>query len=200
MPFTWDIRRCFRALRYGLQQQCLSIWGRGVFKEWQDQYFWYKLSFPLPAGESEIHLPDILAPPPPVSPAVLFLKPLGFSLICILNRPSGEDTPPLPWPIPPLDWRRILLTSVVSPVKDSRRLRAFFCESKWVIFPFLQTGNEHDNGGGGAGGGGLVSKLCPSPGDLPDRGIEPTSPALQAVSCTAGRLFTTEPPEKPRAW
>ena len=33
----------------------------------------------------------------------------------------------------------------------------------------------------------------PSPGDLPDPGIEPTSPAL------AGRLFTAEPPEKPRS-
>ena len=31
----------------------------------------------------------------------------------------------------------------------------------------------------------------PSPGDLPKPGIEPRSPAL------AGRLFTTEPPEKP---
>ena len=31
----------------------------------------------------------------------------------------------------------------------------------------------------------------PSPGDIPDPGIEPTSPAL------AGRFFTTEPPEKP---
>ena len=31
---------------------------------------------------------------------------------------------------------------------------------------------------------------CPSPGDLPDPGIEPMSPAL------AGRFFTTEPPEK----
>ena len=31
----------------------------------------------------------------------------------------------------------------------------------------------------------------PSPGDLPDPGIEPASPALE------GRLFTTEPPEKP---
>jgi len=29
------------------------------------------------------------------------------------------------------------------------------------------------------------------PGDLPDLGIEPESPAL------AGRFFTTEPPEKP---
>ena len=32
----------------------------------------------------------------------------------------------------------------------------------------------------------------PSPGDLPDSGIELTSPAL------TGRLFTTEPPAKPR--
>ena len=32
----------------------------------------------------------------------------------------------------------------------------------------------------------------PSPGDLPDPGIEPESPAL------AGRFFTTEPPGKPR--
>ena len=31
----------------------------------------------------------------------------------------------------------------------------------------------------------------PSPGDLPDPGIEPVSPAL------AGRFFTTEPPGKP---
>ena len=31
----------------------------------------------------------------------------------------------------------------------------------------------------------------PSPGDLPNPGIEPVSPAL------AGGFFTTEPPEKP---
>ena len=31
----------------------------------------------------------------------------------------------------------------------------------------------------------------PSPGDLPDPGIEPVSPAL------AGRFFTAEPPGKP---
>ena len=31
----------------------------------------------------------------------------------------------------------------------------------------------------------------PSPGDLPDPGIEPMSPVL------AGGFFTTEPPEKP---
>ena len=31
----------------------------------------------------------------------------------------------------------------------------------------------------------------PPPGDLPDPGIEPMSPAL------AGGFFTTEPPEKP---
>ena len=31
----------------------------------------------------------------------------------------------------------------------------------------------------------------PSPGDLPNLGIEPASPAL------ADRFFTTEPPEKP---
>ena len=33
--------------------------------------------------------------------------------------------------------------------------------------------------------------LFPSPGDLPDLGIEPASPAL------AGRFFTSEPPGKP---
>ena len=33
---------------------------------------------------------------------------------------------------------------------------------------------------------------CPPPGDLPDPGTEPVSPAL------AGRFFTTMPPEKPR--
>ena len=32
---------------------------------------------------------------------------------------------------------------------------------------------------------------CPPPGDLPDPGIQPASPAL------AGRFFTTEPPGKP---
>ena len=32
---------------------------------------------------------------------------------------------------------------------------------------------------------------CPSPGDLPDPGVEPTSPAL------AGGFFSTEPPGKP---
>ena len=32
---------------------------------------------------------------------------------------------------------------------------------------------------------------CPSPGDLPDPGIQPMSPAL------AGRFFTAEPPGKP---
>ena len=32
----------------------------------------------------------------------------------------------------------------------------------------------------------------PPPGDLPDPGMEPTSPAL------AGGFFTTEPPGKPR--
>ena len=31
----------------------------------------------------------------------------------------------------------------------------------------------------------------PSPGDLPDPGVEPMSPA------SAGRLFTTEPPRNP---
>ena len=32
----------------------------------------------------------------------------------------------------------------------------------------------------------------PSPGDLPDPGIEPVSPAL------TGEFFTTEPPGKPK--
>ena len=34
----------------------------------------------------------------------------------------------------------------------------------------------------------------PSPGDLPDPGMEPESPASSAL---AGRFFTTEPPGKP---
>ena len=34
----------------------------------------------------------------------------------------------------------------------------------------------------------------PTPGDLPDSGIEPMSPAAPAL---AGRFFTTEPPGKP---
>ena len=36
--------------------------------------------------------------------------------------------------------------------------------------------------------------LFPSPGDLPDPGIERMTPAL------AGRFFTTEPPEKPEPY
>ena len=32
---------------------------------------------------------------------------------------------------------------------------------------------------------------CPSPGDFPDPGVEPASPAL------AGKFFTAEPPGKP---
>ena len=39
----------------------------------------------------------------------------------------------------------------------------------------------------------------PSLGELPNPGIEPASPALQAVSCIAGRFFTTEPRGKPSA-
>ena len=34
----------------------------------------------------------------------------------------------------------------------------------------------------------------PSPGDLPDSGVDPMSPAL------AGRFFTTAPPGKPIRW
>ena len=37
----------------------------------------------------------------------------------------------------------------------------------------------------------------PVPGDLPNTGIEPASPPWQAVSCIAGRFFTTEPSVKP---
>ena len=37
----------------------------------------------------------------------------------------------------------------------------------------------------------------PSSGDLPDPGIKPVPPALQAVSCTASGFFSTEPPEIP---
>ena len=36
-----------------------------------------------------------------------------------------------------------------------------------------------------------------TPGDLPDSGIEPVSPAMPAL-CIAGRFFTAEPLEKPR--
>ena len=36
----------------------------------------------------------------------------------------------------------------------------------------------------------------PPPGDLPDAGIEPKSPAAPAM---AGTFFTTKPPGKPRA-
>ena len=36
----------------------------------------------------------------------------------------------------------------------------------------------------------------PSPGNLSDPGIKPTSPALQVVSYISGRFFTAEPPGK----
>ena len=36
---------------------------------------------------------------------------------------------------------------------------------------------------------------CPAPGDLPDSGIKPKS---RCISCIAGRIFITEPLEKPR--
>ena len=38
---------------------------------------------------------------------------------------------------------------------------------------------------------------CPSPGDLPDPGVELASPALQVVSRIVGRFFTSEPVGKP---
>ena len=37
----------------------------------------------------------------------------------------------------------------------------------------------------------------PSPGNFPDPGIKPLSPALQAVSCIALGFFTAEPPGTP---
>ena len=37
----------------------------------------------------------------------------------------------------------------------------------------------------------------PSPGDLPDPGVEHASPALQVVSRIVGRFFTSEPVGKP---
>ena len=37
----------------------------------------------------------------------------------------------------------------------------------------------------------------PSPGNFPDPGIKPPSPALQAVSCIALGFFTDEPPGTP---
>ena len=40
----------------------------------------------------------------------------------------------------------------------------------------------------------LNGLLFPSPGDLPDPGIELVSPALQKISCITGRFFTPEPP------
>ena len=37
----------------------------------------------------------------------------------------------------------------------------------------------------------------PSPGDLPNPGMEPVSVPLEAVSSVAGRFFIAEPPGKP---
>ena len=41
---------------------------------------------------------------------------------------------------------------------------------------------------------GILELPFPSPGDLPDPGMEPTSLMFPAL---AGGFFTTEPPEKP---
>ena len=40
----------------------------------------------------------------------------------------------------------------------------------------------------------------PSPGDLPNPGIKPESPALQAVSCTVGGFFITDPHKLPQRY
>ena len=40
--------------------------------------------------------------------------------------------------------------------------------------------------------------LFPSPRNLPNPGIEPELPALQAASYVASRFFTTESPGKPK--
>ena len=49
-----------------------------------------------------------------------------------------------------------------------------------------------DNSPPGSSVHGILHGLpCPPPGDLPDPGIKPASPAL------AGGFFTAEPPEKP---
>ena len=45
-------------------------------------------------------------------------------------------------------------------------------------------------------GGIGVQEGDPSPGALPDSGMEPASPASSAL---AGRFFTTEPPGKPNS-
>ena len=41
----------------------------------------------------------------------------------------------------------------------------------------------------------LKSVAISSPGNLPNPGIEPTSPTLEVVSRSAGRFFTTELPD-----
>ena len=41
---------------------------------------------------------------------------------------------------------------------------------------------------------GILELPFPSPGDLPDPGMEPTSLMFPAL---AGRFFTSEPPKKP---
>ena len=43
----------------------------------------------------------------------------------------------------------------------------------------------------------LIALPFPSPGDLPDPGIEPSSLASLAL---AGRFFTNAPPGKPELW
>ena len=40
----------------------------------------------------------------------------------------------------------------------------------------------------------------PSPGDRPNPGIKPESPALQAVSCTVGGFFITDPHKLPQRY
>ena len=80
-----------------------------------------KHPFPSPADESEIHLPDVLIPTPPMPQPVLFLRSLGFSPSCILNRPSmGGDT------------ASTLTSSFSWFAQDSVDFWSFTCGRQWV--------------------------------------------------------------------
>ena len=65
----------------------------------------------------------------------------------------------------------------------------------WFCYLYKAATHGDLDGWGGAGLRGVQEGYL-SPGDLPDSGMEPASPASSAL---AGRFFTTEPPGKPNS-
>ena len=146
------------------------------------------------------------------------LGPMDYSpprLLCPCGLYRQEQWSGLPCPPPgdlPNPW-----IQHASPISPALAGGFFTAGATWEALIESYTATFH-------GGGGLVSKSCPTlaipwtvarqaplsmgfsrqeywsgwpfppPGDLPDQGIKPVSPASPAL---AGRFFTTEPSVKP---